>query len=153
MPVTAQPIRDPDDALEVCDTGSAHGLGVRTLAPRHAGETFHRFTGVISPELRQHSLQVTEDLHISETRFIGYLSHSCEPNCRLDMVRFELSALRDIAPGERLTIDYAETEDRLYRQFACECGAPDCRRWVTGRRELPAPEGQAHLASLNLGRR
>jgi hypothetical protein len=151
MPAKPQLKHDPDcaaDGLEVCDTRSAHGLGVLTLLPRAAGEAFHRFRGVISPELRQHSLQVTEDLHVSETEFIGFLSHSCDPNCRLDMVRFELVALRNIPAGDRLTIDYAATEDRLFRQFACHCGAEACRQWITGRREGPDAEGRAYLAAL-----
>src|SRR3546814_12336188 len=61
-------------------------------------------------------LQVRPGLHISGTHFIGYLSHGCDPNCRLDMERFELVARRDIAPGETLTVDYAATEDVLFRQ-------------------------------------
>lgn len=137
----------PDASLEVCDTDSEYGLGVRTLTPRRKGEVIHHFTGVLTPELRQHSLQVGPGLHIAETAVIGFLSHSCEPDCRLDMARSELVALRDIRPGDLLTIDYAETEDVLYRQFACHCGAAACRRWITGRTEQPNAEGRAHLAS------
>lgn len=152
MTAQAQSSREmADDALEVCDTRSAHGLGVRTLVARRRGEAFHRFTGVISAELRQHSLQVTDALHISDTQFIGYLSHSCAPNCRLDMDAFDLVALCDIPAGARLTIDYAETEDRLFRQFACHCGAAACRNWITGRREGPTIEGQAYLAARRSG--
>ena len=139
----------PDEALEVCDTDSEYGLGVRTLIPRHRSEVIHRFTGVVTPELRQHTLQVSPGLHISETKIIGFLSHSCEPDCRLDMERSELVALRDIRPGDLLTIDYAETEDVLYRQFACHCGAAVCRHWITGRAEGASPEGLAYLATLD----
>ena len=138
----------PDGSLEVCDTDSEYGLGVRTLAARRKGEVIHRFTGVLTPELLQHSLQVSPGLHISETKIIGFLSHSCAPDCRLDMDRSELVALRDIRPGDLLTIDYAETEDVLYRQFACHCGAATCRHWITGRHETPNAEGRAYLATL-----
>jgi len=139
----------PDEALEVCDTDSEYGLGVRTLIARRKGEVIHRFTGVITPELKQHTLQVSPGLHISETKVIGFLSHSCAPDCRLDMEKCELVALRDIRAGDLLTIDYAETEDVLYRQFACHCGAAACRRWITGRSEGANAEGQAHLARLS----
>lgn len=138
----------PDEALEVCDTDSEYGLGVRTLVPRGRGEVIHRFTGVVTPELKQHTLQVSPGLHISETKVIGFLSHSCEPDCRLDMARSEVLALRDIRAGDLLTIDYAETEDVLFRQFACHCGAKTCRHWITGRLEAPNAEGQAYLARL-----
>lgn len=138
----------PDEALEVCDTDSEYGLGVRTLVPRGRGEVIHRFTGVVTPELKQHTLQVSPGLHISETKVIGFLSHSCEPDCRLDMARSEMLALRDIRAGDLLTIDYAATEDVLFRQFACHCGAKTCRHWITGRLEAPNAEGQAYLARL-----
>lgn len=137
-----------DEALEVLDTSSEHGLGVRTLVPRRMGEIVHRFTGMVGPEIRLHSLQVNEHLHISDTRYIGYLSHSCDPNCRLDMSRFEVVALQDVPAGGLLTIDYAATEDVLYRQFECHCGAAVCRRWITGRAESANAEGRAYLATL-----
>ena len=138
-----------DEALEVLDTSSEHGLGVKTLVARQAGDVVHHFTGLITPELRLHSLQVTDTLHIADTKYIGFLSHACDPNCRLDMSRFELQALRDIDAGGLLTIDYAATEDVLYRQFACQCGAPTCRRWITGRAENANAEGRAYLAQLD----
>ena len=138
----------PDASLEVCDTDSEYGLGVRTLVARRKDEVIHHFTGVLTPELLQHSLQVSPGMHISETQIIGFLSHSCAPDCRLDMDRSELVALRDIRPGDLLTIDYAETEDVLYRQFACHCGAAGCRHWITGRAEAPDEDGQIYLASL-----
>jgi SET domain-containing protein len=51
------------------------------------------------------------------------------------MGRFELWAMKDILPGQALTMDYASTEDYLFKQFPCLCGAPNCRKWITGRRE------------------
>jgi hypothetical protein len=39
-----------------------------------------------------------------------------------------------------LTMDYAQTEDVLYRQFPCSCGAENCRGWITGRKEAPIAE-------------
>ncbi len=56
-----------------------------------------------------------------------YTNHSCRPNARLCIRqgRVEFYALRDIAPGEEITVDYGEThhEGRL----ACRCGVPGCR--------------------------
>lgn len=55
-----------------------------------------------------------------------YTNHSCQPNARLCIRqgRVEFYALRDIEPGEEITVDYGEThhEGRL----ACRCGAPAC---------------------------
>ena len=55
-----------------------------------------------------------------------FTNHSCAPNARL-MIRdgrIEFYALRAIAVGEEITVDYGEThhEGRL----ACRCGAPGC---------------------------
>lgn len=140
--------RSEGEGLRLCRPDDARGLGVETTTARRRGEVLHVFTGEIGPEVSQHSLQVDDSRHIADTEFIGYLSHACDPNCRLDMKAFELTALKDIGAGELLTIDYAATEDRLFRQFACHCGAPQCRRWITGRLERPNVEGQAYLKSL-----
>lgn len=55
-----------------------------------------------------------------------YTNHSCRPNARLDIRqgRVEFYALRDIAVGEEITVNYGEThhEGRL----TCRCGAPGC---------------------------
>lgn len=133
--------------LAVCHDEDV-GLCVRALCDCAAGTVVERFEGAIGPELSQHSLQVRPGLHISGTRHIGYLSHGCAPNCRLDMERFELVTLRAVAAGDILTIDYAATEDRLFAQFACACGAADCRRWIAGRSEPASPAGALYVAAL-----
>jgi uncharacterized protein len=55
-----------------------------------------------------------------------FTNHSCAPNARLAIRdgRIEFYALRAIAGGEELTVDYGEThhEGRL----ECRCGAPGC---------------------------
>ena len=67
----------------------------------------------------------------NEARFIN---HSCAPNCEAidDRSRIYIEAIRDIAPGEELTYDYAYerdgTEDERWEKvYACRCGAPTCR--------------------------
>lgn len=135
----------PDDRLAI-GLCAERGLGVQLLAAVEAGAVLDRFDGVIGPELSQHSLQIAPGRHIAGTRFIGFLSHGCAPNTRLDMARRELVSLRAIAAGEWLTIDYAETEDMLHRQFPCYCGAEDCRHWITGRLDAIDTAGLAHIA-------
>jgi uncharacterized protein len=55
-----------------------------------------------------------------------FTNHSCQPNAvmRIRQGRVEFYAMRDIAPGEELTVNYGEThhEGRL----RCRCGAPGC---------------------------
>ncbi|KKC26573.1 SET domain-containing protein-lysine N-methyltransferase [Sphingomonas sp. SRS2] len=142
---TAQ--QDDDEALEVVHLDDLRGLGVRARRAFPAGGIVHRFAGVVSEYICQHSLQVDASRHISGTRYIGYLSHGCAPNARLDMSAFTVVALRDIAPDDIVTIDYAGTEHRLHRQFACRCQASTCRGWIVGSAEHPNDEGLGWLAA------
>lgn len=59
-----------------------------------------------------------------------YTNHSCQPNARLDIRqgRVEFYALRAIAPGEEITVDYGETHHQ--GKLACRCGAPGCIGWL-----------------------
>jgi hypothetical protein len=134
-----------EEALTFIELDDCRGVGIRARHAFAADSVIHHFSGVICDQISQHSLQIGQGQHMSETRFIGYLSHSCDPNAALDMTSLKLIARRDIATEEIVTIDYAATEDWLHRQFACACDAVVCRGWITGRKELPNKEGQAWL--------
>ena len=59
-----------------------------------------------------------------------YINHSCEPNVDafiIDGVMI-LFALKEILPGEEITVDYLNSfeEDRT----VCNCGAASCRQRV-----------------------
>lgn len=62
-----------------------------------------------------------------------YINHSCRPNAFMQTIRGHLLvlALRDIRPGEEITIDYVETlhPDRK----RCTCGVPGCRGRINKR--------------------
>lgn len=57
---------------------------------------------------------------------LRFINHSCRPNAvlRIRQGRVEFYAMRDLVPGEELTVDYGEThhEGRL----RCRCGAAGC---------------------------
>jgi SET domain-containing protein len=55
-----------------------------------------------------------------------YTNHSCRPNARLCIRqgRVEFYALRAIACGEEITVDYGETHHE--GKLACRCGEPGC---------------------------
>ncbi len=55
-----------------------------------------------------------------------YTNHSCAPNALLSIRggRVEFYALRSIAPGEEITVDYGSSHHD--RKLACRCGAPGC---------------------------
>ena len=124
-----------DFDVVVADEDDERGRGVFALRPFVRGHMICRISGIIVHEIRQHTLQITPTSHLYDPYFTGYLLHSCGPNTFLDMQRFELWALQDIGVGEALTMDYASTEDVLFKQFRCSCGSANCRNWITGRRE------------------
>lgn len=89
----------------------------------------------------QHTLGPAE-IQIGENLFIGPLTeaeregsmifsnHSCDPNIGVQG-QIVFVAMRDIQAGEELTHDWATTDDDDY-EMACKCGAPNCRKVITG---------------------
>lgn len=124
------------------------GYGVYSKKIIERGCLVARFTGQIVHEVVQHSLQINQTTHILDMHFAGYLLHSCNPNAILDMSDFTIWALQDIEKGEALTIDYATTEDVLYRQFRCLCKSPNCRHWISGRKEKISEEGLMYIDGI-----
>ena len=56
----------------------------------------------------------------------AFINHSCAPNCfsRVTCGHMLFFALRDIEPGEEITLDYTPSQHPGRR---CTCGAPQCR--------------------------
>ena len=56
-----------------------------------------------------------------------YINHSCQPNAYMRTTRGHLlfMALRDIHPGEEITVDYILTHHPNTKR--CHCQAPNCR--------------------------
>lgn len=56
-----------------------------------------------------------------------YINHSCEPNLVARILKGHIlyMSLRDIRPGEELTVDY-HFEKKVER-VRCRCGSPRCR--------------------------
>jgi SET domain-containing protein len=81
-------------------------------------------------------LQITDDLFLAPLtadEFAGvmmFLNHSCEPNVGVQG-QIVFVALRDVAAGEELTIDYG-TIDHDAEPMTCRCGAANCRGTITG---------------------
>lgn len=73
-----------------------------------------------------------------------FLNHSCDPNCRFDWIdvvatgksprgkHVVLIAMRDIKPGEELTIEYNWPAEGA---IPCRCQSPFCRGWIVDEEE------------------
>ncbi len=90
-------------------------------------------------------IQIEEGLYIAPRSAdeveanILCLNHSCNPNVG---VRGQITfvAMRDIPKDAELTIDYAMIDGDPAERMECSCGAPECRKTITGsdwrRREI-----------------
>jgi SET domain-containing protein len=103
----------------------------------------------ITPRLGSVEIQIDDDLFIAPVTdgerelSMLYSNHSCDANLGM---RGEITfvAMRDIRAGEELTHDWAMTDDDDY-SVDCKCGAPNCRKTVTGK-DWQHPELQKRYA-------
>ena len=65
-----------------------------------------------------------------------YINHSCRPNAFMQTVRGHLLvlALRDIRPGEEITVDYVDSMHSDRKR--CTCGVPGCRGTINKPKRL-----------------
>jgi uncharacterized protein len=123
-----------------------HGKGLFARQAIAAGEVVavkggHIFTKqgwtTLEQQLGSAEIQISEELFIAPIRqeqrdgCMLYTNHSCDPNIAIQG-QIVFVAMRDIAPGEELTHDWATTDDLDY-VMECKCGSPNCRGTITGK--------------------
>ncbi len=129
------PFYPKSEDFEVILKDENDGFGVISYKSFREGDLVAVMNGERITDIRQHSLQIEPGLHLHDTHFSGYFLHSCSPNVYLDMDSMRITAIRDIEPGDYILMDYAQTEDVLYKQFPCSCGSANCRGWITGNKQ------------------
>jgi hypothetical protein len=161
------------DGLEVF-LSPIHGYGVRALRAFAAGEVIVVGEGVLYRETQswddEYSLilpgyELDEDgnegppLYLDLTDQTRWINHSCDPNTEVDTswntetksATAWWLALRDIAPGDELSYDYAFSG---HLAMPCRCGTPVCRGVIVDPDELHlVPKKYQHLISPHLRRR
>ena len=91
----------------------------------------------LQPALGPAEIQISEDLVIAPVDraerddSMLYTNHSCDPNLAIQG-QIVLVAMRDVAPDEELTIDWATTDDGDH-EMRCRYGSAHCRGTVTGK--------------------
>jgi len=91
----------------------------------------------ITPSLGPVEIQIDDDLYIAPVTAderpssMLYTNHSCQPNLGI-RGQITFVAMRDIEPGEELTHDWCTTDNEDY-SVECNCGAPNCRKILTGK--------------------
>ena len=134
----------------VVETGDDRGRGLKSKEAFQKDEHVAKLSGVIVNHTTLDTIQITPTLYFSDQWFCRFLLHSCDPNLEINLEYLDVRALRDISPDEYLTIDYATTEDTVTFQFACNCGAPNCRGWIRGRAEEIKNEGRSYIAKQGM---
>ncbi len=134
----------------VVETGDERGRGLKGKTAFKKDEYAAKLSGIIVNHTTLNTIQITPTLYFSDPWFCRFLLHSCDPNLAIDVAKLEVRALKNISPGEYLTIDYAATDDKITFQFACNCGAANCRGWVRGGAEEINEEGRSFLAQRGL---
>lgn len=126
------PLYPKNTKFRVIRKDDTSGCGVLSLRSFRRGEVVAAMAGEVVPDI----LQIDDNFHLYDPHFSGYFLHSCFPNISLDMQKMIITAVRDIGANTHLTMDYAETEKVLYKQFSCACGSDNCRKWIVGNQEV-----------------
>lgn len=113
----------------------------RLVATAHiaTGVEILPLTGTVRPAPTRFSIQIGPDEHLDDMGPIDATNHSCEPSACIDFSRapdLVLRALRDLAPGDEVSIHYGATEYDMASPFACGCGAETCVGTIRGYRHL-----------------
>lgn len=133
--------------FEVMQTADGLNPGVKALVAFDSRVCIAKISGYALGEQRPYTLQLSPRVHLYDCWFCGLFLQSCNPNVFVDKQYLEVWSLRKILAGDLLTIDYANTEDNLPRQFRCQCGELNCRLWITGSKEHLNAEGLAFMAA------
>ena len=140
--------RDADERLPAASEpvevrNGRRGRSVVALRDIAAGETVLKAWGPQAPRRSRHSMQVDVDTHILPDGVMVLVNHSCGPNCGVQIRPanrvIEVRALRPIAAGEEITLDYNTFEYELdHGGSQCGCGAASCRGRVPGFKHVAA---------------
>jgi SET domain-containing protein len=128
--------------LEVRKDQTIEGRGIFARQPIKKGELVALWGGDVvdraqfeklGEHQKRQSAQVEEGLYLvsSKPGPGDFVNHSCDPNAGMDG-QIAIVAMRDIKPGEEVTIDYAMVDGDPRDTFECLCSSPNCRELVTG---------------------
>tara|TARA_E500000178_G_scaffold329425_1_gene360345 strand:+ start:301 stop:732 length:432 start_codon:yes stop_codon:yes gene_type:complete len=107
------------------------GLHVISSKDFFIGQVVFVFSGQLITKRTLRSLQITNRLHIHDPYFMGYIAHSCDPNCSVNTSDLSFTCIKKIKSGDIITMDYNETETNLFRSFKCSCGSKKCRKLIS----------------------
>ncbi|OGF73260.1 hypothetical protein A3E06_01675 [Candidatus Giovannonibacteria bacterium RIFCSPHIGHO2_12_FULL_44_42] len=92
-----------------------------------------------------------ETIQISDNKFLDsrdyvpedFISHSCVPNAKFDLVKRQVIAIKNISKNEEITFNYLTTEWDMKKwgtDFKCICGSKNCFGHINGFKYLSRAE-------------
>lgn len=122
-----------------------HGKGIFIVKPIRKGGVVSFLRGKIRRlEIKnaKDSLSHMVWIGIGKNKWIDpsypykYLNHSCNPSAGI-IGKKKVVAMRNLKPGDEVTVDYSITEcDYLWRMH-CRCGEKNCRKVIKSVNFLP----------------
>lgn len=132
---------------------NSKGIGVYATQQILAGETI--MVGVIKEELSgntSHATQISLNRYVIFDGDIIFINHSCAPNAGIKINAQggqDIVAMRKISSGEEICFDYAMRNYSVdYFSDECKCGAPKCRKRITGWKDLPDDRKAAYTGFI-----
>lgn len=127
------------------NASAIHGRGLFAVEKIYRDEIVTIKGGNIltKEQLNESKLKLHVEMQIADNFFIApineeafetsmmCLNHSCDGNLGISG-NIIFIAIRDIEPGEELTVDYALMDNNPTNNFRCLCNADSCRENVTG---------------------
>lgn len=110
-----------------------NGLGVFTTTPVTNGAEYYAIPlTTIYHEPQPRCARIDDDKYVHDDAVLNWVNHSCHPNSILDINRADpvLTAIRDIAPDEEISVDYNQTEVQGVR-VECTCQAVNCKGYFS----------------------
>ena len=124
-----------DPRFEVRNSRPGTGLGLFAISPIKKGDFILEYTGASIPtdiadeSPSRYLFEVDEKITLdgdTDDNTAKYINHDCHPNteAEIDDGKILIHAVRDIAVGEELTIDYdTEYFDEFIRASGCRCAS------------------------------
>lgn len=124
---------------------AARDLERHTMVIEYIGEVIRTELSEVREKLYEaknrgiYMFRLDEDRVVDATLSGGlarYINHSCNPNCVAETVEVErdlriiIFAKRRISRGEELAYDYKFDIEDDQHKIPCNCGAPNCRKWM-----------------------
>ena len=134
---------------------SKTGLGVFTTTIIPSGVPILEFRGeLFTTQNLKHpnsqTLQIGPDTHLGPSGDLDdYINHSCNPNCKLHIIgnRAILYSRFIIPINNEITFDYSTSSTCSPQEWSmeCHCGAPYCRKIISGFDNLPENIKQEYM--------